>query len=242
MRTRSLFSLTLIALSSLMLCSCSDKGLFGGSDGGGSKSFQGRITYQVDYQLPPKRQRMASMLPNKELVYIKDGKSRLERKLTMGIVMSVIHDPEKDSLVQLIDPKGMGQAGPTRVVRAIDTSENRIEYTEKRDTLTVKTGKEGEQKEYVCKKAIVKRDVKGKELKMPVWYTEKLQGEPFRQFKGLKGLPLKFKSEANGYKVEKEVKKIVEEPLADSIFNDHPEGYKTRSMKEFQQMMGGGAP
>ncbi|MFB6258832.1 MAG: hypothetical protein ABEH38_09070 [Flavobacteriales bacterium] len=238
MKRRSiLFALTLSSILGFSLWSCSDKGLFGSGEGSGSKEFQGMITYKVDYQLPPKRQRMASLLPDQEVVYLKGGKSRLQRQLTMGVEMAVIHNPNRDSMVQLVDPKGMGKLGPTRVPIAIDTgSKNNIEYTDEKDTLTVAVGGE-KKKDYVCKKAIFTRKVQEKELKMKVWYTEKLQGQPFHQFKGLKGFPLKFRSKANGYPVEKEAKKIVEKEVADTLFDLHPEGYTTRSMKELQQKM-----
>jgi hypothetical protein len=240
MKTQRLVSIALIATASFVLGSCKDQGLFSSSDDKDSEAFEGKVSYEVDYQLPPERQNMSAMLPDEEVVYLKGGKTRLERVLTMGVEMAVIHNPSKDSLVQLIDPKGMGgEVGPTRVPRLMDTSATNVEYKDETKTVTVKNG-DDEEVDYLCKKAVIRDTIRGNGIEMPVWYTDEIEGQPFRQFKDLKGLPLKFKSEANGFTVEKVAKRIVKEEVSDTLFNDSPEGYKTRSMKEFRQMMGGG--
>lgn len=223
-------SLTSIFLISTILWGCSDKGLFG-SKKEGSSSFEGKVTYNVDFQLPPERQQAAAMLPDEEFVYVKNGKTRLERNLAMAAKMTVLHAPSKDSMVMLIDAQGMGKGGAHRVPIKLDSAESKIEYVNKDSTRTIAG--------YECKKAILRNEARGKTLEVPVWFTEKIEGQPFRQFQGLKGFPLQFESSANGIKVKKVARVVEEKEVSDSLFDHHPEGYTTRSLEEFQQIMGG---
>lgn len=248
---RSFQAILVLTALSITLWGCSDQGLFGGSDGS-KEAFEGSITYEVDHDLPPERQNMAAMLPDQELVHIKEGKTRWERVLTLGIEMALIQDPAKDSLIQLIDPQGMKRIGPSRIPRELDTTERSFEYTDETETITVEymdetdTADDGTdtvpviEKDYPCKKAVLVDTVRGNEVRMPVWYTEAIEGSPFPQFKDLKGYPLRFKSEANGFTVEKTASKVRKRSLSDSLFDDQPEGYKTRSVQEFREMMGAG--
>lgn len=242
--SRKVNRLSIVLLLLTALWGCSDKGLVGDQNEEAS-SFEGKITYKVDFQLPPERQQAAAMLPDEEFVYVKNGKTRMERNLAMAAQMTVIHDPKKDSMVMLINAEGLGRGGPHRVPIKIDSVKSDIEYLEEKDTLSVleithrKDGIDTNKVERVCKKAILKNEMRGRKLEVPVSYTESIAGQPFRQFQGLKGFPLKFESSANGIEVKKVVKKIEKMKVSDSLFNDHPEGYTTRSLKEFQQMMGG---
>lgn len=227
LRRRPILLLT-VTLALGISWGCSDKGLFGSKEDAG---FEGRVDYEVDFDLPPERQQMAAMIPKKEKVYVRGGMTRLEREISMGARMVLIDDPEKDSLVMLMKAEGMG-LDPSRIPMARDTGKLNFEYLEQ-DTVIL---------ERACKKAILKQEMQGQTAESPVWYTEEIQGEPFRQFQGLGGLPLRFESKARGAEVVKQATNIVEKELADSLFDAHPEGYTTRSIEEFQQMMGGGAP
>ncbi len=246
-KQRTILFLTLFVSSLFTFWGCSDQGLFSSKDSG-TDAFEGKVTYSLDFDLPPKRQRMASMYPEQELVYLKEGKSRLQRQLGMGLLTTLIYDPAKDSMFQLLDPQGSmgGRIDKTRIPIPVDSNENNIEYTEETDTLEVlelthkEDGTDSSHVEYPVKKAVLKDTMNETPIEMPVWFTESLQGEPFRQFKGLKGLPLKFKSEANGFKVEKEVRTIEHMSVPDSLFDSNPNGYSTMSREELQQMIQGG--
>lgn len=229
---RSPLSYFLILLAGLGTWSCTDKGLFGGGEEE-VPPFEGHIIFETDYELPPERQSMASMLPNKEKVYLKNGKSRVEREVSLGASMVLIDDPEMDSVVRLIDAEGMGAgASKARILYPRDSvGEPDIEKIE---------GEEKEIAGYDCKKAIVTTEQGDQKIETPVWYTEELKGGAFQQFKGLDGFPMSFKTEANGMKVEKTATEVVEEEVPDSLFNDRPEGFETMSMEEFQKKMGGG--
>ncbi len=171
------------------------------------------------------------MLPDEEFVYVKNGMTRLERNLAMAAQMTVLQDPKKDSMVMLINAEGIGKGGAHRVPVKVDSMKSDIEYVDSDSTRTIAG--------YDCKKAILRNEVKGKTIEVPIWYTEEISGQPFRQFQGLKGFPLAFESSANGIKVKKVAKKVEKREVSDSLFNYHPEGYTTRSLEEFQKMMGG---
>lgn len=193
---------------------------------------EGKVTYEISYpglQLDPQQ---AAMLPTESISYIKNGRSRIENKMGMGMSTVTITDSKEGSVVTLIDM--MGNKTALKVTK--EQAEKEAEQRKIEKPVIKETNETKEVAGFKCKKAEV-TDSKGN--KSIVWYTPDIEGRTDKgQFKGISGFPMEFEVSQQGMTMKFVVKNVSEEKVPDEMFNIPP-GYKEMTMDEFKKSMGG---
>lgn len=195
---------------------------------------EGSVTYAMIMEgVPPEQAAMMGDMETK--VYYKDNKSLTEMS-SMMMSYKTLND-ENGSLI-LMDQ--MGNKFFTRVSKAeLDKTaetnkdkEPKIEYINETKSIA---GQE-------CKKAIVTAVGKEGEMKMDVWYCEKVpyvsQGSARRggeMFKGLKGMPMEFSIKQGPMNIKMTAKEVSFDKVPDSQFVLSTEGYTEKKMDELKK-------
>jgi GLPGLI family protein len=195
---------------------------------------EGSVTYLMAMEgIPPEQAAMMGDMETK--IYYKDKKSLTEMS-SMMMSYKTLND-ENGSLI-LMDQ--MGNKFFTRVSKEeLDKAANdnkdkepKIEYLNETKTIAG----------YECKKAIVTGKGKEGEVKMDVWYSEKVpyvsQGGGGRKggemFKGLKGMPMEFTIKQGPMNIKMTAKEVSFDKVPDSKFVLSTEGYTEKKMDDLK--------
>lgn len=196
---------------------------------------EGSVTYLMAMEgIPPEQAAMMGDMETK--IYFKDKKSLTEMT---SMMMSYKSLNDENGTLLLMDQ--MGNKFYTRVSKAeLDKNaevnkdkEPKIEYINETKSIAG----------YECKKAIVTATGKEGEVKMDVWYCEKIayvsQGGGGRRggemFKGLKGMPMEFTIKQGPMNVKMTAKEVSLEKIPDSKFVLTTEGYTEKKLDEFKK-------
>ena len=191
-----------------------------------SQTFEGKITFEIDYELPEAMEAQRSMLPADMVVYITKGHVRIEQKTMMG-EQNIITDTKSETSVLLMNMMGKKMA----ITMTDDGKEKptpKIVYSKETKAIAG----------YECKKAIYSTiDEVGEEQEMEVYYTEEIPSEANDKLPGLKGYPLEYTINAQGMFMTLVAKNVSKEKVSKKLF-EIPEGYEEMSMEEFMKSMG----
>ena len=191
-----------------------------------AQTFEGKITFGIDYELPEAMEAQRSMLPSEMIIYIAKGHVRIEQKTMMG-EQNVITDTKAKTSVLLMNMMGKKIA----ITMTDDGKEKptpKIVYS--KDTKTIAG--------YECKKATyITEDEAGEEQEMEVYYTEEIPAEANDKLPGLKGYPLEYSINAQGMLMTLAAKTVSKEKVSKKLF-EIPEGYEEMSMEDFMKSMG----
>ena len=192
---------------------------------------EGKVVFEISYpgmQLDPQQ---AAMLPSESVTYVKNGKSRTEQKMGMGMNQVMITDAVAKTAVTLVDMMGNKTA--------IKTSKEDMEKEEaKAEKPTVKLLDETKEiAGYKCKKAEI-TDAKGN--KTTLFYTKDIEAARGGKgpFAGIDGFPMEFEMKQPSMSIKLTATKVVEEKVDDVMFSV-PSGYKEMTMEEYKKQMGG---
>lgn len=201
---------------------------------------EGSVTYIMTMDgLPPEQAAMMGDMETK--ISYKDKKTVTEMT---SMMMSYKTLTDENGSLTVMDQMGnkfftrMSKADLDKMAEADKDKdkEPKIEYTNETKTIA---GHE-------CKKAIVTGTGKEGEVKMDVWYCEKVpyvsQGGGGRKgsemFKGLKGMPMEFSVKQGPMNIKMVAKEVSFEKVPDSKFVLSTEGYTEKTMADLQK--GGG--
>ena len=194
--------------------------------------FEGKIVYELDYELPEAMEAQRAMLPPSMDMIIGKDNVKIIQKTMMGEQV-VITDTKKDETILLMDMAGQKTA--IKIPAEEKEKQDKSPKPEfKYDSKTKKVAG------YKCKHAVmVMKGDDGEEIETDVYYTEEIPAQANTKLKGLKGFPLEYSVTNRGMVITMTAKNIEKIKVAKSEF-DVPEGYKVMTMEEFQEMMTGG--
>ena len=199
---------------------------------------EGSVTYVMTMEgLPPEQAAMMGEMETK--ISFKDKKTVTEMA---SMMMSYKTLTDENGSLTIMDQMGnkfftrMSKADIDKMSEADKDKEPKIEYTSETKSIAG----------YECKKAIVTGAGKEGEVKMDVWYSEKVpyvsQGGGGRKggemFKGLKGMPMEFSIKQGPMNVKMIAKEVSFDKIPDSKFVISTEGYTEKTMADMQK--GGG--
>jgi len=191
-----------------------------------AQTFEGKITFGIDYELPEAMEAQRSMLPSEMIIYITKGHVRIEQKTMMGD-QNVITDTKAKTSVLLMNMMGKKMA-ITMADDGKEKAEPKIEYSS--DTKKIAG--------YECKKATyTTTDEAGEDQEMEVYYTEEIPSEANDKLPGLKGYPLEYTINSQGMLMTLTAKTVSKEKISKKMF-EIPEGYEEMSMEDFMKSMG----
>lgn len=194
-----------------------------------AQTFIGKITYDIDYELPEAMESQRAMLPSEMIMYIGKQNTRIEQKTMMGDQIVISNTKEKTAVL-LMNMMGQKMAIKMDNKDAQEAPKPVIEYVSGIKNIAG----------YSCKKAIVKStDESGEEQSLEVYYTEEIPAEANDKLPGLKGFPLEYGMNTQGMLMTLTAKEISKEKIAKQLF-EIPEGYETMTMEDFMKSMGGG--
>ncbi len=197
------------------------------------KITEGSVTYTAEYDLPPDKQMMASMLPSEYKTFFKDELTKFT--LDMGMMTNVIMSNSKTSTgLMLMDIPAAGQKIAVKL-----TPEDKEKQKDKLPEYDIIATQETKTLAgYKATKYLAKDKKTGDDVE--IWTSTEIEipGNDLTQmFKTMKGTPLEFKTNMNGIKVKMTVKEIKPETIA-AIDMKVPEGYKEMTMDELMAMSG----
>ncbi|PCJ85477.1 MAG: hypothetical protein COA57_07635 [Flavobacteriales bacterium] len=193
-------------------------------------AFEGKVILGMNYdQLPEGLEMMSAMLPDESVLYIKDDYTRAEQSIGMLGTQIVITDTKEEKVTMLYDMLGQKYA----VIMSVDDlaekekpGKQKIEYINESKKVAG----------YNCKKAEISYD--DDDGILTVWYTEDIPAASSNKFEGLNGFPLEYEVSKQEMKITITAKEISKEKVPSSYFQV-PDGYKTITQEEMQQMFGG---
>lgn len=196
----------------------------------GQKSFQGKVTYGIEYtELPAQLAGMEAMLPDEMVVAIRENLSRVDQSMGMGMRQSTIVDSKTGKATMMLDMMGKKIS--------VEMSEDDLDKKEKKVKPEIKyLDGTKDIAGYNCKRAEI---LTTKELNpVTVYYTEELPAGASRQFKGLKGFPLEYQISQQGMTMKLTASKI---DKADQPADDFkvPAGYEKMTFEQFSKSFGG---
>jgi len=193
--------------------------------------FEGKIVYGITYdEMPEGMEQYSSMLASESTIYIKGAKTRTEQGTGMGGKQVVIADRKKGETVALMDIMG-------KKIKMI-LSEGDMKES-KRNMENAQITYADEIKEiagYQCKRATIVFE--GEEDPVTIFYTEEISKENDSYFKGLKGFPLQYSINKNGFGMTMTAKQVIKEKVPDKLF-DIPDGYEEMTREQMGKMFGG---
>lgn len=191
-----------------------------------AQTFEGKLTFGIDYELPEAMEAQRSMLPSEMIIYIAKGHVRIEQKTMMGD-QNVITDTKAKKTVLLMNMMGKKMA----ITMTDDGKEKptpKIIYSKETKTIAG----------YECKKATyITKDEAGEDQELEVFYTEEIPSEANDKLPGLKGYPLEYAINAQGMLMTLAAKSVSKEKVSKKLFQI-PEGYEEMSMEDFMKSMG----
>lgn len=193
-----------------------------------NKKFEGKIEFEIQYEMPPEMESQRSMLATSMTYFIGDKFTRLNQQSSLGEQSTIYLTKTKQtiSLFTISDQK-------FAVTQETEKDEKDLKVEVQKETKTIAGFK--------CKKALVYLPGKNgqQEVAIEVFYTESIPAEYNSQFPGVKGFVLEYKVNAQGMLVTYTAKKASPEKVNSSL-SEIPKDYKKMTVKEFMDMMGGG--
>ncbi|GAB4319894.1 MAG: hypothetical protein Kow00127_12170 [Bacteroidales bacterium] len=206
------------------------------SEPAGDPPFSGIIYYEITYPGANFDQQMMAMLPSSMKMSCKGHRSRTDLATGMGNNITIF-DSEKMEGVTLMDM--MGQKFAIEMTKAqIDEEMSKLEDIEVNET-----GETRDIAGYACKKAVITYKQDGKAGKQEVWYTTELgEGPGYGNnllFNQIKGIMMEFAINDSGMTMKMTATRVEKKKVPEKTF-DRPDGYKTVTQQELQNMFGGG--
>jgi len=191
-----------------------------------AQTFEGKITFGIDYELPEAMEAQRAMLPSDMVIYITKGHVRIEQKTMMGD-QNVITDTKAKTSVLLMNMMGKKMA-ITMADDGKDKPTPKIAYSDETKKIAG----------YDCKKAIyTTKDAEGEDQEMEVYYTEDIPSEANDKLPGLKGYPLEYTINSSGMLMTLTAKTVSKEKVSKKLFLI-PDGYEEMTMEDFMKSMG----
>lgn len=194
------------------------------------KTFEGQITYAIDYKSEVDPQ-MKAQLPTEIVMFIKGTNTRMEQISPMGKVV-VINNSQTKLQSVLLDIMGQKYALKTT---AEETEKSLAEMEKATVAATTET-------KTIAGQNCVKYDITFKGKTESYWATKELDlitpnwNMPWSEVPGILMEYTQEQGEVKQSIIAKEVKK---EKVKDSMF-EVPAEYQVMSMEEFKSMFGGG--
>ncbi|MBX7203070.1 MAG: DUF4412 domain-containing protein [Bacteroidia bacterium] len=200
-----------------------------------AQNFEGRIVFTIEYPKLPDPN-MASMLPTETNTYFKDGKSRFEMNMSMGMKNATISDAATGTSVVLMEMMGQKYA----LTGAGEDAESKKAADETKVTISKETKKIAG---YNCTKAVLEVPTKeGAPMNMEAWFTNDLKfnkGYAVGPLKKIDGTILQYSIMQNGMEMKLTAKEVVKEKVAADKFVI-PADYTKMTQEEFMKAMGQG--
>ncbi len=191
------------------------------------KSFEGRLTYGIEYiDVPKDIEGMQSLLPQSITMLISGDKTRLEQDI-MGGKQTIIIDNNLMTGDILMDM--MGQKIHIHMSKedfekeSMESPDPEFEYPNEKKVI----------QGYKCKLATSLMDDGGYQR---IWFTKQIRVK-HNQFKKLNGFPLEYETFKDDMHTKTTVTKLERFKVDQSLFAV-PEGYKQMSMDELNTLLG----
>jgi len=188
---------------------------------------EGTISYNLLLENSSSKAANPMMGNSESIIYFKNGKT-LSKIITKAYTMKVLSDD--NGMVVLSDVVSGKKIFSRKSKAEIDKVRNqkniqqpKVEYTKKKKMIMG----------YECTKAFISfKDPRGKDMKMTVWYTEKIKNFPGSggivdpdMLLKLKGMALEMDMEQGPIKMKMTVKNISTKPVPDAVFALSTVGY-----------------
>ena len=192
------------------------------------KTFEGSITFDIEYGTLPDVPGIENMLPSEMTVYMKDKKSRIEQIMgDSGGKNEVVYDHENSMAFVAMDM--MGQ----KMLINIDEESFR-ENIEKSKNAEVEYFEEyREILGYKCQKAVIQSSGNA----ITVFFTEKIPNYMNQELMNLKGMPIQYEISQIGIEMKMTATKIDRSYVPENSFVK-PEGYHEMDVNDFKNMTG----
>lgn len=202
-----------------------------------SKDFSGIIIYNITYDEAKMDPQMVAMMPKTLKMIIKGGKVKTEMNMGMGKSINIF---DSESLTGLMLLDMMGQKF------AIEMSQEDIqkELADGPDVVVEKFDDTKEVAGYTCKKAIVKilKSNGEVESELEVYYTQELGSGGINMdnpmFKDIDGVMLEYSMVEDNVSMKLNAISVDKKKISDDEF-EIPEGFKTVTQEELENMFGG---
>ena len=199
-----------------------------------AQDFEGKVLFEISLgkDVDPQVQQM---MPKESVMYVKDGKTRVEMTMGMGMKNITLSDSKEKKAVVLMDMMGQKYA----IKKDLTEDESASEATKVTVTKETKTIAG-----YKVTKAIIETPVKDeKELaKMEVWFTKELalKSNYVAGASGkIDGAILEYNVNQKGISMKFTAKEVSKEKVDNAKF-EIPDGYKVTTQEELMKSMGGG--
>lgn len=190
---------------------------------------EGKIVFDISMADGDMDPQMKAMMPTESTVFIKNGKSRTEISMAMGMSSASIYDSKTGQITALTDFMG------NKTYMTMDSQKEGAKggkpvVEQSTETKTIAG--------YLCKKAIIKMKDGST---MNVYHTDKINGgiPEVIGAQDLGGYPLEYTVDQMGFKMTFTARSVTAEKVSDDQFKV-PAGYKFVTQEELQKMYGGG--
>lgn len=198
--------------------------------------FEGKIVYDLSFPGLEIDANSAAMLPKESVVYVKDGKSRTEMSMGMGMTNVTITDSKLKIATILYDMMGTKFA-----IKLTEAELDQKKEGEKEPTVKLLD----ETKEiagYKCKKAEIHYN-DSENTVSTIYYCPDLGSKEMNWsqqgfMKNIDGFPMEFEMKQQGMTMRFSVREVKKEAVADVKFSI-PSDYKETTKEELQKMFGG---
>jgi len=210
---------------------------------------EGTVVYEMKIDgLPPEQ---ASMLGDMTMKVVWKGNKYYSEQSSMMFESKTLSD-EKETIV-LMDQMGnkfFMKFNHEELTKENDKNSNLENKSEPNVEYKIEQTKDTKKiAGYDCKKAIVTTKTRdGKEVKIDVWYTEKLpnfhstlkyslrQGKSMSYLKSIDGMPLEYSIPQGPMTIKVTVKEINFNPVSDNVFKISTDGYTELKPEELKKM------
>ncbi|MFN9595494.1 MAG: DUF4412 domain-containing protein [Bacteroidota bacterium] len=190
---------------------------------------EGKIVFDISLAEGDMDPQMKAMMPSESTVFIKNGKSRTEISMAMGMSSASIFDAKTGQITALTDFMG-NKTYMTMDAQKDGAKDSKPTVEQTAETKTIAG--------YVCKKAVIKMK-DGSSVN--VYHTDKINARMAEMVgaKDLGGYPLEYTVDQMGFKMTFTARSVAAEKVSDDQFKV-PAGYKFVTQEELQKMYGGG--
>lgn len=199
------------------------------------KITEGTVTFAVEYALTPEQEPMAAMLPAESKIKFNGNMSKMEMQQGPATITVLANIADLNSLVLIDVPVAQMQFA----VKGTKADYDKQKESDPKFSDFKATGEKSKILTYNTEKYTYKDD-KGNNYEL--WATNDIElpaGLVGRDFKDIKGTPVKFTTFNRGVKSTATIKSLVEEKTGPFSL-DVPKGYEIKTMEEIMQMQGGG--
>lgn len=219
----------LLALSLILALLAGSCSIF--KDGSTSKTFEGKITYEITYPESSIPEAQQQQLPSNLTLYIKDNKVKTEM-ITGMFTRKTIKDAEQQKATTLLEIMGQKYA-------IEQTKEDIQEQIKEQGNPEVQvTDETKEIAGYECKKAVVTSEDGEKQ---DVFFSPEIGSSELNfdspAYKQINGIPLDYQMKTNMFTMKLTATEIETKKIKDESFAI-PDDYKKVTQEELQNMLG----